>query len=171
MLYCWPRGQAHFDNSFSKQAAVAALGLSTTCIAGTPPAWGTTHMEKKIKVANETQRREARKLLEAAARDKHAAIRERYKKKDPTESEILDVLRSGKIKLMPLDGRRCSCITIYTSIGHVIDFGQSRNNKERDDAEKKMDEAKRAAIGRVSLATMTAEELLKTVDEFRAAKF
>lgn len=135
-------------------------------------------MEKKIKVANETQRREARKLLEAAARDQYAAIRERYKKqekKDPTESEILAVLRSGKIKLMPRDGRRCSCITIYTSIGNVIDFGQSRNdgsdNKERDLAKQKMDEAKRAAIGRVSLATMTAEELLKTVEEFRAAKF
>lgn len=61
----WTRGQAHFDNSFSKQAAVAALGLSTTCIAGTPPAWG-TYMAATAKSIAKSRRRYRRDVLRCA---------------------------------------------------------------------------------------------------------
>lgn len=133
-------------------------------------------MEKKIKVANETQRREARKLIDAANTAHKSTINARFHKdsKNPTEAEILAVLRSGKIKLNHRRGAYRSCISIHTNIGDVIDFGQEReeeDSKGRTAAHQALDAAKNAAVARVSLAAITAEELLATVETFRETRF
>lgn len=132
-------------------------------------------MEKKVKVANETQRREARKLIDAANVAHKSAINARFHKegKIPTEADILAVLRSGKIKLMRRGGY-CSCISIHTNIGNVIDFGQEReeeDSKGRTAAHQALDAAKNAIVARVSLGTLTAEEVLSDIEAFTATKF
>lgn len=128
------------------------------------------------KPATEAQRREARKLIHEAWSQHRRAIEDKHTTPahKPSGAEILRVLKSGKIKLLPAKSESCRCPSLYTSIGDLIDFGQRKEATDHAAVEKalaKLNEAKAKAVATVTLGDVAGDKLLPVVEAFRTAKF
>ena len=129
-----------------------------------------------MKPATEAQRREARKLIFEAFQAHKRAIEAKHTTPEfyPKGDEILKVLKSGKIKLRTDHKNECSCPSLHTDIGKLIDFGQRDSVRDTDAiraADAKLEEAKAKAVAAVTLGDVAGDKLLPIVEAFRTAKF
>lgn len=128
------------------------------------------------KPATEAQRREARKLIHEAALAHKRAIEAKHTTPEyrPSGAEILKVLKTGKVKLLPSKKESCRCPSLWTNIGDLIDFGQRKETTDDAAIAKalaKLNEAKAKAIATVTLGDVPGDRLLPVVEAFRTAKF